>query len=67
MAGNKLTVRDRFPRFTGRETDKEQIRMLSEYVYMLTEQLEFLLNNLGRDNWNRAELQELIRQIREEV
>lgn len=67
MAVNRLTVRDSFPQFTGRESEKEQIRKLGEYCYKLTEQLEFLLENLGRENWNEEELKKLIRQIREEV
>ncbi len=37
------------PQFVG-ETPEENFRQLTDYLYQLTEQLEFILDNIGEDN-----------------
>ena len=41
-----------FPRTFGAESDTAQIKRLSDYMYSLTEQLNFVLNNLDTGNFS---------------
>ena len=48
-----------FPTFTGKEKVKEQIPVILNYMYMLSEGLKYQLNNLSNSNWNSAALDDL--------
>lgn len=48
-----------FPAFTGKEKVKEQIPVILNYMYMLSEGLKYQLNNLNYSNWNSAALDDL--------
>ena len=67
MGVNRLTIDIHLPVFTGRESEAEQIRMIREFLFMLTEQLNYTLENLGSGNWNDKELQTLKDDIVAEV
>ena len=59
MGVNRLTIDLHLPVFTGRESEAEQIRMICDFLFKLTEQLNYTLENLGKGNWNEAELKAL--------
>ena len=55
MPGNLLTVDTSFPQLAGK-TDEQKFRTITDYLYMLLEQLRYTLRNLGMENFNDAEL-----------
>lgn len=57
-SNNWLSIDSSFPTFSGDEPVKEQISALQNYMYKLTEQLKYILRNLGADNWNAKALQD---------
>ena len=48
-----------FPAFTGKEKVKEQIPVILNYMYMLSEGLKYQLSNLNNSNWNSTALDDL--------
>ena len=48
-----------FPTFTGKEKVKEQIPVILNYMYMLSEGLKYQLSNLNNSNWNSTALDDL--------
>lgn len=48
-----------FPTFTGKERPSEQIPVILNYMYMLSEGLKYQLNNLNAKNWNTNALENL--------
>ena len=48
-----------FPVFTGREKVREQIPVILNYMYMLSEGLKYQLSNLNNSNWNSSALDDL--------
>lgn len=56
MPGNILNADTGFPQFTGEEKDSEKIEKISSYLYMLLEQLRYTMSNLGAENFNETEL-----------
>lgn len=59
MPNNLLTVDTAFPAFTSEQTTDEKLDVVTNYLYMLMEQLRYTLSNLGMGNFNGAELSEL--------
>ncbi len=59
MPSSWLTLDGNFPSFTGKESPKEQISKLSDYLFQLTDNLKYTLQNLGKDNWNTVALEQL--------
>ena len=59
MPNNLLTVDTAFPTFTSDQTNEEKLDVVTNYLYMLMEQLRYTLANLGMGNFNGAELSEL--------
>lgn len=55
MPGNLLTIDTSFPQLEGK-TDEQKFRTITDYLYMLLEQLRYTLRNLGMENFNDAEL-----------
>lgn len=58
MPSNFMSLDD-FPTFTGQESPKEQIQALHNYLFVMREQLVYMLQNLSIDNWNASALQTL--------
>lgn len=56
MPGNILTADTSFPDLEGKGSTEEKLKAISGYLYMLLEQLRYTLANLGEDNFNSAEL-----------
>ena len=59
MPGNLLAVDTAFPTFTPEQSSDEKLDVVTNYLYMLLEQLRYTLANLGAGNFNDAELSEL--------
>ena len=51
MQGNQLTVE--LPQFTGRESAEEKITRIVNHLFILEEQLKYLLQNLDEGNFNQ--------------
>ena len=43
-----------FPSFRGDEHPREQVRLIVDYLMMLSEALRYQLENLDSSNWNQA-------------
>ncbi len=48
-----------FPNFSGYEKTEEKVEAIQNYLFMLLEELRFLLRNLDADNFNDAGLKDL--------
>lgn len=59
MPSNLLAVDTAFPTFTPEQSSDEKLDVVTNYLYMLLEQLRYTLANLGAGNFNDAELSEL--------
>lgn len=59
MPSNLLNVDTGFPDLSGDRSTDEKFRMVSDYLYMLLEQLRYSMANLGMENFNRTELDSL--------
>ena len=59
MPNNLLSVDTSFPTFTPDQSNEEKLYVVTNYLYMLMEQLRYTLQNLGMGNFNGAELTEL--------
>lgn len=55
MPNNLLTADVQFPDLQGKPL-KEQVSIITNYLFMLLEQLRYTLANLGADNFNESEL-----------
>lgn len=67
MPGNLLTADTSFPNLTGEQTTDEKFGIITNYLYMLLEQLRYTLANLGIGNFNETELDTLVNLITEPV
>jgi len=67
MPSNILTADTSFPQLTDEQSPGEKITLLTNYLYMLLEQLRYTLNNLGEDNFNETEFQNIANIITEPV
>ena len=56
MPSNWSIVDATFPTFKGDETPRQQINALLDYMKVLTEQLQYSLDNLDVNNWNAVAL-----------
>ncbi len=50
------------PRFSGGESTEEKVSAIQNYLFMLLEELRFLLRHLGKDNFTQAGAQEVVAQ-----
>lgn len=67
MPGNLLSADTSFPTFTPEQTNEQKLDVVTNYLYMLLEQLRYTLQNLGMGNFNGAELTELGLMISEPI
>lgn len=51
-----LTIENSFPTFLDGESPQQQIRKLQDYMFKLTDQLKYSLQNLDTSNWNKVAL-----------
>lgn len=52
------TLDNGFPSFTGRESTEQKVDALYNYVFLLLENLRYILRNLSPENFNEAEMEE---------
>ena len=67
MSLDWMAIENSFPSFTGEETAKEQIIKLQDYMYKLTNQLKYTLQNLDTSNWNATALKIFSSETTEDV
>lgn len=67
MPSNLLSADTGFPDLMGNQSTDEKFRMVSDYLYMLLEQLRYSMANLGRENFNDTAFQEIAGLITEPV
>ena len=59
MPGNLLSADISFPTFTPEQTNEQKLDVVTNYLYMLLEQLRYTLQNLGAGNFNDTELKDI--------
>lgn len=59
MPSNILTTDTSFPRLTKQQSTDEKFSVVTNYLYMLLEQLRYTLANLGLQNFNQAEFDKI--------
>lgn len=67
MPSDILSADTGFPTFTGDMSTDQKIERVTNYLYMLLEQLRYTLSNLGVDNFNDTELVEIGKVISEPI
>lgn len=67
MPGNMLLTDVYFPRFTENQSSDEKISQVTNYLYMMLEQLRYSMGNLGQENFNETEFASIVNLITEPV
>lgn len=67
MPSNLLAADISFPNLNEGQPTDEKFRLITNYLYMLLEQLRYSMGNLGRENFNDAAFQEIAGLITEPV
>lgn len=67
MPSNILSADTGFPQFTKETSDKDKIKQITSYLYMLLEQLRYSFCNLDKDNFNETGFDEIVNIITEPV
>lgn len=63
MPSTMHTIDAGFPKFTGTESTEDKVNAIQNYLFMLQEELHYVLHNLGSENINDNSLKELKRDI----
>ena len=67
MPSNLLSADIQFPQLTGEQSTDQKFKVITDYLYMLLEQLRYSMGNLGRENFNDAAFQDIANLITEPV
>ena len=67
MPSNILTTDTSFPQLSEEQSTNEKFRVITDYLYMLLEQLRYSMANLGRENFNDKEFDDIVNLITEPV
>lgn len=67
MPSNFLTADTSFPDLSGNKSTNEKFEQLSSYLFMLLEQLRYSMANLGQENFNEKEFEDVATIIRKPV
>ena len=67
MPSNILTTDTSFPQLTDKQTTDEKFSVITNYLYMLLEQLRYTMANLGVENFNDAEFDHISELITDPV
>lgn len=67
MPSNILTTDTSFPQLTEEQSTDEKFGVITNYLYMLLEQLRYSMANLGRENFNDTEFDNIANIITEPV
>ena len=65
MPGNFLNADIGFPNLNDAQGEKDKFSRITDYLYMLLEQLRYTLGNLGQENFNAAEIENFTNLITE--
>ena len=67
MPSNILSADTSFPNLTDEQTTDQKFKVITDYLYMLLEQLRYSMGNLGLENFNETSFQEISGLITEPV
>ena len=67
MPSNLLAADISFPNLNEGQSADEKFRLITNYLYMLLEQLRYSMGNLGRENFNDAAFDDIVNLITEPV
>lgn len=67
MPSNILTTDTSFPNLNGNQSTDEKFRLITNYLYMLLEQLRYSMANLGLENFNEKEFDDIVNLITDPV
>jgi len=67
MAGTIVDLDAGYSAISGEDTPEKQIKTVREYLYILLEQLRYVLRNIGLENMNEAAVKELTKLITDPV
>lgn len=67
MPSSLQTLDTSFPKIDDHQTTEENFHQVTNYLYMLLENLRYTLGNLGEDNFNDADLDSIARLIQEPI
>ena len=67
MPSSLLNADTSFPQLDDKQSDEEKITLVVNYLYMLLEQLRYTLSNLGEENFNDTEFENIANIITEPV
>ena len=67
MPTSLLSADTKFPNFSGSETTEEKVDQITNYLYMLVEQLRYSMANIGAENFNETEFDNIVNLITEPV
>lgn len=67
MPNSLQTLDTSFPKVDSHQTAEENLNKVTNYLYMLLENLKYTLGNLGEDNFNQTELDSIAKMITEPV
>lgn len=67
MPSNILAADINFPQLNGNQTTDQKFKTITDYLYILLEQLRYSMANLGVENFNEAELENIANLITEPV
>ena len=67
MPNSLQTLDTSFPKIDDHQTTEENFLQVTNYLYMLLENLRYTLGNLGEENFNDTDLDDIAKMIREPV
>ena len=67
MPNSLQTLDTSFPKIDNHQTTEENFLQVTNYLYMLLENLRYTLGNLGEENFNDTELDGIAKMIREPI
>lgn len=67
VPGNIFAADTSFPQFYGEQSANEKIDVITDYLFMLLEELRYTLANLGQENFNDTELGNIAKIITDPV
>ncbi len=67
MPSNILSADTSFPNLTDEQTTDQKFKVITDYLYMLLEQLRYSMGNLGLENFNETSFQQISGLIQEPI
>ena len=67
MPNSLQTLDTSFPKIDNHQTTEENFAQVTNYLYMLLENLKYTLGNLGEENFNDTAMEDMVKMIREPI